>query len=60
MRRIEILADDLTVNMINEIEDKGEAYGCVFKDYEYISEIRRNGELVAKIINKTDSRHDFC
>ena len=58
MRRIEILIDDLTEEQVEKIEEYGEGYGCTFKDYEYISEVWRNGELVAKIHNK-ESRYDY-
>lgn len=43
--------EDIDVDVLQDIEYKGEAYGYIYKDYEAISEVRKDGVLVAKIYN---------
>jgi hypothetical protein len=47
----ETALEDIDVDTLRIIEYRGEAYGYIFKDYEKISEIRKDGVLVAKIYN---------
>jgi hypothetical protein len=47
----EAALEDIDVDTLQEIEYKGEAYGYIYKDYEAISEVRKDGVLVAKIYN---------
>jgi hypothetical protein len=43
---------DIDVDTLRTIEYMGEAYGYIYKDYESISEVRKDGVLVAKIYNE--------
>jgi hypothetical protein len=47
----ETALEDIDVDTLRTIEYRGEAYGYIYKDYESIAEVRKDGILVAKIYN---------